>query len=96
MEYVLICRNNKNSKFKIIRKEYHEDNDIRKIIQQRIIFCDEIYSELEIIAKINKNDIFYTYFDEVYSLVTVDINEELKSVSNGTNKDNILELPIGI
>lgn len=90
-EYVITGRNEDLSSFYIISK-----SDFEKEIKNGslvVSFSTEgCYSESDIIKMMSKSK-FYTHSNNTYTDVII-VNDNIKSVPNGTTKDNLKELPV--
>lgn len=84
--YVIIGRNGKNDRFKIIEK------NIFIILKDDIGF---IVSESDIVKDIEEGIEYYTYNEELNTFTEVIVvNSHIKTIKNDTKIDNIDNLPI--
>jgi len=92
--FVLIARNKENSRFYLrpkadIVKEIENGPDY-KVFSQMV---EGVYEESKIIEMLEKGTEFFTQLNNEFIPVTV-VSGNLKSIKNGTTKDNIDELSI--
>ena len=97
--FVLTGRNSDNSKFYIRPKaDIIRENEGRKISNDFIVIStmnEGVKEENKIIGMINNGVNFYTMYEEEFTEVNI-VDGNLKSVSNDSTIDNIVNLPIMI
>lgn len=90
-EYVITARNEDLSVFYIRSKSDFEKE--MKNGSSVVSFATEgCYTESDIINMMSKSK-FYTYFNNSYTDVVI-VNANIKSIPNGTTKDNLKGLPV--
>lgn len=92
--FVLTARNKENSKFYIRPKaDYEREIELGENGFVNSNFNEGVREESTIIEMIESGKDFFTHIDNEFTPVKV-VSGNLKSVKNGTTKDNIGELPI--
>lgn len=89
-EYVITGRNEDLSAF-YIRSKSDFEKEMKNGSSVVSFSTEGCYTESDIINMMSKSK-FYTYFNNSYTDVIVD--ENIKSIPNGTTKDNLKELPV--
>ncbi len=91
--FVLLSRNKENSKFFIKPKSDYER--LLELGENAFVTSpfEGVKDESKIIEMIESGKDFFTHIDNEFTPVTV-VSGNLKSIKNGTTKDNIGELPI--
>jgi hypothetical protein len=92
--FVLTGRNKENSKFYIRPKsDYEREQELGENGFVGSNLNEGVREESKIIEMMESGKKFYTHINKEFTPVTI-VNGNLKSIKNGTTKDNISELPI--
>lgn len=92
--FVLTARNKENSRFYIRPKaDFLRERELPKGELVISNGNEGVREESDIISMIDSGKKFFTHLDDEFTDVTV-VSGNLKSVKNGTTKDNIEELPV--
>lgn len=75
-----------------IRSKYDFEKEMKNGSLVVSFATEGFYSESDIINMMSKSK-FYTYFNNSYTDVIL-VNENIKSIPNGTTKDNLKELSV--